>query len=192
MPRVPGSAVENPGVTLRFASRVELGDELIGELQRTVVAARQGGDLRGVFKKPEPIGPGNDLRVADACPQLESTAVVGLGLDRGVGELGRPRSLYRCRQRLGDPAGRMPVVSQLCGGQRRVLADGKLRVTSERNSDTLMEGGSFAGKEVAVHSLAAEGVAERVQLADPDHHLAANCVAKSRVERHRIQIADVA
>ena len=156
-----------------------------------MVAARQGGDLGGVLEQPEAIGPGHCLGVVDPRPQLEGAAVVGLGLDRGVSQLCRPPGLNRRGQRLGDPAGRMPVVGELGGGQRGVLADGELRVASERHGDAFVQGCSFARQEIAVHGLATEGVAERVELADPDHQLATDRVAERRVERHRTEVGDV-
>jgi hypothetical protein len=54
-----------------------------------------------------------------------------------------------------------------------------------------VQGGAFAREEVAVDGLAAEGVAERVQLTDPDHQLPTDRVAQGGVESDRVEIGDI-
>ena len=114
-----------------------------------------------------------------------------LGLDRGVSDLRRLSGADRGRQRFGEPPSRVPVVGQFGQRQRRVLAEGQLRVGGEGRGDTLVQGGSLAGQQVVVHGLVAEGVAERVQLAGPHHQLAAHRLAQGRVDRCGVEVGDI-
>ena len=86
----------------------------------------------------------------------------------------------------------MPVVGQLGGRQRRVLAERQLGMGGQGHGDPIVQGGALAGQQIVVHGLVAEGVAERVVLAGPHHQLAAHRLAERRVDRRRVEVGDLA
>ena len=193
VPRVQRPPIEDPGVALRLSVRIELGDQLIGELHGAVVAPGQRGDLGGVLEQPEAVDPGDRRGVGDPRPELREPAGSGPAASIGAwaSSAAWPARTDAANDS-GDSSGGMPVMGELARRQRRIVTEGQLRMSSQGDGDTLVERRPFARQEVAVHGLVAEGVAERVQVAGAHHQLAAEGVAQRRVDGGGVEIDDLA
>jgi hypothetical protein len=134
---------EEPGAD-RLGGRVHV---LQGGANQRDGALQVAGEVRRLGGLPQQPGPVQRQRggdVGDLVPQVEGAFEVVLRFGEGQGLLGRLAGGDRCRERLGEVVGFVPVRCQLGGGLRGRAA-GQLRLGGEAVGDGGVEVATFAG-----------------------------------------------
>ena len=188
-PGVPAEPlVEHPG-TDRIGGFVDERDGLL-DLGDRAGGLMEFGDAGERGQERDPVDAGPRLGVGHLVPQFDGSLVFDARLRKGVPGFRRSAGGHGRLEGARQVVGGVPVIGKLCR-MRRVDAGPRLECPSERG----MPASPFARKDVVVHGLLEQGVAEGIAIhARPwigDQDLAGDALAQGIEQRRLIEAGGV-